>query len=241
MGKSFEQYQQDLAPYWARREQGEAYWRALGQKKDEAIEVAKQAVQARLPLLAPVDALDSIGDERGLPRYRFGVDPETDDEYRATLQNAWALSYWMGTAKGMLDELYRAFRPYTSFRLVTQQGRVWRREADGTISYVDTGFPRHFGASPYLWNSFQLWFTGDLPADWAGTAPSNTSQEANSTRGIIERWRSGHARPFRVVLVESGRPWGYPGSDTPGDDAIIWTDPDTTDWGEASSVEFWTV
>lgn len=157
----FERYQPAIMPYWARRANGQAYWQSLGKVKDQLVSTTKQAVKSRMPGLAPLDALDLIGGERGLPRYRFGTDPQTDAEYRATVASAWDLWYWGGTAKGMMDELYRAFRPYHDFAIVTQQGRIWTRAAGdaGATTFVDTG-PRWFSTN--FWNRFHLWFLHGL-------------------------------------------------------------------------------
>ncbi len=237
--KTFAQYQQDVAPFWARQPLGANFLASLGAKKAEAVAIAKQAVQARFPLEAPVDALDAIGHERTLPRYALsGSTPQTDDEYRATLLDAWNLWYWGGTAKGMLDELYRAFQPYTSFRIITQQGRIWSRDITGAITFVDT-VPRSMG-QPDRWNTFQLWFTvdaaGDLP--WS-PIPDNASQHAATARAIIAAWKPGHTQCHNIVLVESGYPWGYPGDDT-GVTPIVWTtDPVALVWTQPAVLQHW--
>lgn len=227
--KLYRQYQQDVAPFWARQPRGANFWESLGKKKDETAAIAQQAVSARFASIAPIDALEQIGHERGLPRYDLSagantitLTPQTDAEYRATLIDAWSLWYWGGTAKGMLDELYRAYAPYTAFRIITQQGRIWSRAVDGTISFVDSGAPYAMGPIS-MWNTFQVWFTLDAGSNmpWS-PIPDNNSQDANTVRAIIEAWRPGHARCHSIVIaIEGDEPWGYPG-DLAGGVALTW-------------------
>ncbi len=223
MASPYGQFQQEKAPRWLRQPRGAFWLNALGQVKDALAQRAREAVQSRLPARAPPDALSAIGSERSLDRYPV----DTDATYRSRLADAWGLWQWGGTAKGVLDELNRAFPSYNNWRLITQQGRIWQRSSGGAISFADSA-PRAF-AAPNAWNMVQLWWLPTLP--W-GSTPADTSQEAATCRGILSKWKGGHIIVDRIVLVRSGTGlWGYPGQ-TWGQALLA--------WGSATTVTYWT-
>jgi len=222
MSSLYGQFQQSKAPGWLRQPRGAFWLNALGKVKDSLAQRAREGVKARLPGEAAPDGLAAIGSERGLDRYP----PDTDDGYRVRLEDAWSLWEWGGTAKGVLDELNRAFAPYEGWKLITQQGRIWSRTA-GVISFVDSA-PRYYGP-PNAWNMVQLWALPALP--WV-TTPADASQEAETCRGILRKWKGGHIIVDRIVLVRSGTGlWGYPGQEW-GDAALA--------WASATDVTYWT-
>ena len=133
----FAEYQVEVAPFWLRQPNGQRWLESHGLMKDAVVAETKEAVKARFPTYCPPDALTALGVERGLPRY----DTDTDATHRARLLDAWNLWRWGGTAKGILNELVRAFGVFEPFVIVSQRGREWRQTslAPADVEYQDTG------------------------------------------------------------------------------------------------------
>lgn len=140
MADSYREYQPLRAPPWLQDDDGAAWEAEFGGAKDTIQEQLRQGITARFPdfaaeLGAP-DALAATGAERLLPPgYR-----QTDEQFAATLKNAWSL--WPGTEDapggagshaGMLRELKRqGFWPAV---IVQDNGRWTTLDTDGVLSY----------------------------------------------------------------------------------------------------------
>lgn len=196
----YEIYQPAIAPSWAQTTKARRLLATSGAHKDQLARRVRESVKARMPGFAPPDALAALGSERNLDKYPG----DSDSTFAQHIQAAWDIWQYAGTPKGVLDELFRAFQPYTNWRLVTQRGRSWQRDADGTFSFVEIGALAF--QPPNFWNTVQLWWYPPLP--W-GPPPSDGSIEAETTRTILSKWKGGHVKVDRIVLLDStSQVWG---------------------------------
>jgi hypothetical protein len=201
----------DGAPTWLQDDNGGAWLQAFGLALDEQIDFIKQAIQARMPLIAPVDALGSIGAERQIDRAFFG---DTDAEYRQRLFDAWETWTLAGTALGLLralDDVNYVFtaeqRNFLEFSL----------DVNRNLVRVDRGYLWEFGFPAGFWSIFSVVMkTADIPAHWTSivdpptdvSAP--TKAEVNFLRGIIRKWKPAKAVLDRIIVITSGIIWGFP-------------------------------
>lgn len=240
---TFAEYESaQLAPGWLRDPWGTALLKARGAQKDWLADTLKQGVKARMPGLAPLDALPLIGRERGIPRGRT----ETVDSYRARLRAAWESWRWAGTPYGILTAFYWAgYRP-TSGRVAIQiqgdaaaGGKQFELRADfdplvhapeTALTITDLGVV-HLGGSPAeLWQDFAVLFLSPLPPAWVPTLPADGSDEVIAIRDLILRWKPGHSRCVRL-RASTVDLWDWP--------VETW-DPTTEVWDEAGVQTDWT-
>jgi hypothetical protein len=178
---------------------------------------AELAIKARFPELAPEDALNVIGRDRGIVRGPL----ESAASYRARLL-LW-LASWRGAGVGraMLDQIAGYLTPSAvRLRIWTQTGVVYTREADGTftVDRVAAGLWNWDGQTS-LWSRFWViiysingvpwsrsptWGSPDLPP-W-GTFPqvsrgsSALVSDVQSIRGIVNEWKPAASRCERIMV-----------------------------------------
>lgn len=210
---SFKQYQTSLAPWWARKSQGEAWFFGLGDLKDALEDRTRQAVKARFPSYCPPDALALIGDERQIEQ---GV-TETEASYRSRLLNAWDIWPFAGTAYGVLLALYYA--GYTNTYIAIANGHFY--SLDGSLALVDTPATSPLTFTPPFWNTFRIIFPAPLIPSWS-SVPLNASDEVNTIRRLVVRWKAGHAKFVDMVVVTSGNVWGFPAALAWGSGGLVW-------------------
>ncbi len=97
------QYLTGLVPRWMRSPWSLRFVETLGVVADAYDEVAKLAVKASMPGIAPVDAQDEIGEERQIERSPL----DTPDSYGAALVAAWEFWSVAGTKDSLSAELER--------------------------------------------------------------------------------------------------------------------------------------
>lgn len=164
MAGSYKDFLEGIAPSWLLTPRAKRWIRAVGDGADALLGPLKEAVRARMPLVAPEDALAAIGSERGIARGTT----ESAASYAARLAEAWETWPWAGTPYGML----RAFRAagYTNVALEIVGGRQFTLDANGAL--VVTGLPAGswaVDATPVFWSKFQVLFLQPLPAGWSIT------------------------------------------------------------------------
>jgi hypothetical protein len=223
----YQDYQRQLSPTALLSTNGAAFEAALGSVKDIELDRVFASVKARFPGIAPEDALAIIGAERGIQRGQS----ETAASYAARLVAAWTSWPWAGTPYGMLS----AFRSTGYTNVVIAQprgGKQFTLDANGVLVIGGSGTwtPTYVG-DPF-WSRFDVLFPSPLPASWiAGGVPASNSAEANFIRALIQAWKPAHATPNRIIIVSSGKVWGYPSTQ-------VWGAA-TGNWG-AATVTFWT-
>lgn len=157
---AYQAYQPSLGPTWLKGTYGALWLRAFGQVKDGLVDRLKAGIKARMPLLAPHDALEALGVERGIDR----ATGESDTSYAARVQQAWDAWEFAGTAKGILVAL--AALGYTA-AIGQANRRMFTLDGDGEV--VVTTLPVGSWASDAtqaFWSTFQVIFPQPLPTDW---------------------------------------------------------------------------
>jgi hypothetical protein len=209
----FRDYAVALTPSWLRQPKGAAFMRALGDSRDWMADRVRQSVLSRFFLHATRDALNYGGTERQLIR----APADTDAQFAERLRIAWDTWKWAGTPFGILSEMKASGYPDVS--LVIALGKRYRLDTDGTLLTTD-GDTGTFTFTTGFWNEFRVVFDA-LPAHWSGVVPSSTSEEANKVRGIIKRWKPGHAIFDGIVILNGQNVWGYGGL-TWGQASLTW-------------------
>lgn len=227
--QAWQSYHASLATTQLQQPYGNALEMALAAAKDYAADRIRLALKAKLPGLAPPDALSQIGIERGMPQGQS----ETSAAYAARLINAWNMWPWAGTPYGMLQVFFRT--GYTNVVLAQPRGgKLFSLDVNGnlvtSLASPPTWTPT-YTTDPF-WSRFDVVFPAPLPASWGGgsTVPASNSAESNFIRSIINSWKPGHATCNRIVIVTSGKIWGYPTTQVWGAGTGNWGSSTTTVW-----------
>lgn len=196
-----------LFPGWMQGALGGGLALALGHMKDAFAQTARQAVKARFPLLAPADALPSIGADRMLER----MPPESEADYRQRLVDAWDAWAKGGTPEGITDAIdltgLCTSAVYNTFQIDLGPGS-WAR-----FVVVLSG---HSWSSDGVWGDPPPWGDGGT---WGTTA---LASEVDLIRRQVAKWKGAHALCLGIIVPLSGELWGIPLGG-------LWSDPGT--WG----------
>ena len=221
MATTYQQDQVEAAPPWLRGPYGAAWLAALGLLKDTVAGWSKEAVKARMPALAPSDALGRIGQERGIDR---GI-VETEAAYRARLQAAFTAWQWGGTAYGLLAALVASGYPTPIIQI--QNAKQYTLDANGNLVTSQMATPVHLGGTPAeLWSDFAVYIAKPWPSWWAGVAPADGSNDQKTVANLIKRWKPGHARNVKLLVLNAPT-WGV---------SLLWN---SFTWGSATNTT-WT-
>lgn len=93
----YEDWLPELAPPWLQKDRGRALLSGWGQALDEHASMITTGLLARWAALAPEDALNHLGAERGLTRYPG----EGVEAWRTRVLGAWEFWQWSGTEYGL--------------------------------------------------------------------------------------------------------------------------------------------
>jgi hypothetical protein len=121
----YQDYQAKISPTALLRPNGAAFEAAFGSVKDAQLDRDIAAVKAKYPNIAPSDALNIIGADRGMPRGQS----EGDAAYAARLVNTWNTWPWAGTAYGLLQAFWAT--GYQNVALAQPNG--------GKVFFLDQG------------------------------------------------------------------------------------------------------
>jgi hypothetical protein len=221
---SYEDWQKLNAPSWLQGTNGGGFEAEFGSAKDDILDRARLGVLARFPgsvtretdqapALAPADALEHTGADRGLPR----APAEPDSTYSARLLSAWDDYAYLGGPLGMLRAL--AVMGYSSANIIQDNGRYWYLSAgtltEGTLMTMATRGRAGWqfdclgghDVRGDLWSRFALLFAADA---------ANLSGQAGQAilNGIVHRWRPGFATFMGTYVVLAGAVWGWPTTET---------------------------
>lgn len=227
-GGAYERYQAGLAPPWLQGPNGTALERQYGAEKDLQLERARRGILARVPGLAPPDALDYIGQERQLPRATTESPSDNggakDQAYAERLRTCWdAEDGWSfaGSHASLLYALDRAGFPMgdpDGAHIIQRYKRYsWLTASGGTPVYGTHARAWTADASPATyWAQFVILFGADV----AGlTAGSTMAKQLNS---IVDIWRPRKARFMGTVVVVTPPVWGWPFGTTWGQAGLNW-------------------
>jgi hypothetical protein len=227
---------QRVPPPWG--EDGRDQMRAVGSRLDALRLLFTEAVQARLPGLAPADALTEIGRERQLDQ----GPTETADEYAARLKAAWDI--WAGdntaltgvgggagSPLGFLLALEGAGYPTgaSGATVVQQCGRGAGTAARG-YAQLDASGLLVLGPLMNCANRLNLLGAVESRPGWTFDArdnfwsvfgllfPATTPVDAAQINALALRWRPAKAVFVGTWVVEAGLTLGWPAGRTLGTD-----------------------
>lgn len=230
-----------LLPYWLTEGEGELVLYSLGLLKDATAEYARQALLARFPSYAPLDALDVIGRDRRIVR---GIS-ETIGDFRARLRGWRQALRFRGNAFSMLRQIRAYCGPTVRVRSVDRRGNWYTIDRDGTESVsLKTSNWNWDALGPERFSRFWIIIYPDAGSPWA-LAPSAiaawaaetdthltysmsmTTEHAATIRDIIRVWQPDGTRCEWVIVAfgdasfdptapEPDGTWGLFGKDSAG-------------------------
>ncbi len=188
------QFQRDQAPAFVGAE-GENWFVFWGHLKDAFTEAAKEAVKARFPSLAAVDALEAQAADRNNERYPA----ETEALFRVRLAETFDRYAFLGTPAGVTAAA---------------------EQVPGVTGVVYREAWQWDPASP-LWARFWLVLatTWEMPATWGGGATwgdgslwglSAPKASLDFLRRQVRRWKAAHARGKLLIKIGDASVWGEP-------------------------------
>lgn len=166
---------------------------AIGLFADEINDALAQAIRSPWMTLPdqPADALELIGTERAMPRYRA----DTDDTYRARLLKAWESYAFAGTEDGIVAQ-YNAFGLSNVAVQAINPGSATQWSQIRVVVYA----PHPYQISP-RWGS----------VTWGGFNWGLVPADQDALIGIIRKWKAGHERVMDVIILTEGAAlWGEP-------------------------------
>jgi hypothetical protein len=203
MATNYRAYQLQNLPTWLRDPAGvDGYHQALGDGKDAQVERLKLSVVARMPLRAPTDALELLGDERGIPRGQGEADPA----YSLRLWGAWNTWPYAGTALGVLNTLRYAG---LTAALVQQNRYGFALDAGGALVVSAlSGGTWTTDAQAAWWNRFSVILLAPLPAAWiAGSAITFAATGAGASSAYLTVTGTPAADVRLVAVVTTAGTW----------------------------------
>jgi hypothetical protein len=230
-----------------------ALMKSTGQLLDAQEDFLRQAVLAGFPTkgaldlinfptnpqyaLAPSDALDAIGSDRGLPRAVAESPADNggtnDQAYAARLLGAWEAWKYGGSHYGLLRAL--ALAGYTDMVIVQQNGRdAQLTGSTGTVADLSLGalmtcadrlnppwtsLPPGWDFSGYsdntFWSIFGLVFTADA-SNLQSNGDGSLSPGQVAIARITEGWKPSEMAFFGSYVILAGNVLGWPTSQTLG-------------------------
>lgn len=198
----FREWLEALSPPWLRGVRASELWETLGLSLDAMADASREAVKARFPTLAPVDALGAIGADRLLERYSV----QGDAEWRAWVVAAWDLWTYAGTTNAVERALHEA-----GFANATVHWALGSAPPD----YVGSWPP---GGDLANWSRFWIWLAEPWPFSWEavrwgdghkwGTGwtwgSTATVAEINYVRSIARKWKPAHTVCEGIFVPISG-------------------------------------
>lgn len=179
---SYQDFRRVGSPAWLRQTLGNAWNDSHASLEDAAAALAKEAVKASFPGLAPADALPALGADLGLEQ---GAG-ESAAAFRARLLvalDAWA---WAGTEKGLL--LY-ALTPAGFTNAGVIRNRDWTPPDGDTASWARVWVVI---AKPNPWTADGAWNSGGTWGDGGTWGSDATPEEVAMVRRLIRTWIPAH-------------------------------------------------
>lgn len=209
----YSEYQTERAPTWLQDVGARAINEALGFLKDAFVYSAKEAVKARFPTYAPLDAMSALAADRSLLiGYR-----ESAAALRERLRRVWRTAAMRGTKPGMIAALNEAGYSNVDVREQPQDGSLQWWEFDVWI-FAPFPWPNDY-LQDGRWDDAGTWDDGGL---WANEIPL---ADVGLLRAIVRKGTPRHARCRQIVVVHAGESWDA--SAPPG----TWDDIPTATWG----------
>jgi hypothetical protein len=224
-------YEEDLPkrlpPPW-RDERGVAFGRAVGRRLDSVVQSFREAVFARLPVLAPADALKYHGKERQIDR----GPTETDEAYALRLQTAW--DAWAGddtpftgagggaaSHLGMLRALQGIGIPMgpSGAIIVQQNGRYVHLDGAGNLVVGTLMFcvnRQNLAGAIESRPGWTFEARDNFYSEFGIVFPIPTVFDPAALNAVVTKWRPSKALFIGTWVIESGRVLGWPTGRTLG-------------------------
>lgn len=247
----FEDYLPTIGPAWLKATWGAKLTRAIGKIMDDQNELMRSAVKAGQPdgalALGMSDALDRMGDDRGLPR--GGTAPnvfdESDASYAARLKAAWetyaqndTTGAGAGSVRGLLEQLGIAGFPLgaSGAHVINHNGLAWYLDGT-TLSFLDCdvcvnrrnleGDPAGMGFTLDWQDMFFSRFVILFPVNVPELDNTDTPAKAR-LNAIVKQWKSGPSIfDGTIIVATGGKVWGWPIGHTWGEGTEKWGDWDS--------------
>jgi hypothetical protein len=219
-----------LVPGWLQSGQGELVQWVEGLILDAFAERCHQSAYLMLPSVAPSDALDKIGSDRGLPRGLI----EPEDAYRDRLRR-WRYPRGhrvRGNAPGLLEQIALTIAG-TQHQTIDARGTRYTYVSPDDPATVERGVAWDWDGEAVLPNWGRFWIvlkvtgapwptwgdgawgdTWDAPPDasWAGSGVHPGSVDA--VRKLVRQgplsWTPAGRRPIYLVIYFDGDPYPAP-------------------------------
>jgi len=252
MAGSFNSWLPRQVPGPWKRQNGQALWRAAGKFLDVQEELLRQAILVGFPTkggldninfptnpqfaIAPSDALDAIGFDRGLPRAAAESPADNggakDQAYAARLLGAWQAWKYGGSHYGLLRALQLA--GYADMVIAQVNGR-WSMltGGSGTIADLTLGtlmtcadrptVPPGFTLRPdsgTFWSQFAIVFTADASNLQAGAGGALSPGQLALTQ-IVKGWKPSEMVYFGAAVMLVGNLLGWPTGRTLGTEPVL--------------------
>lgn len=203
--KHFRSVWKFLVPGWLQRGEGELIQYVEGLLLDAFAERCHQSVYLMLPELAPSDALDKIGSDRGIPR--GFIEPE--DSYRDRLRRwRWPRGHRVrGNATGLLEQISLAIHG-TEYQTIDARGTRYSLVPPATEATVERGVAWDWDGEELLPNWGRFWVvvksTGAL---WPSFDDGAWGDTVDGAEGTCLAGEGVHAGEVAAVdrLVRVGR------------------------------------
>lgn len=225
---------------WKRRN-GQGLWTATGKFLDAQEELMRQAILVGFPTkggldsinfptnpqfaIAPSDALDAIGFDRGLPRAVAESPADNggvkDQAYAARLLGAWEAWKYGGSHYGLLRALQLA--GYADMVIAQVNGRYSQLTGSaGTIAdmtqgwlmtcadrpTVPPGFMLRYDSNTF-WSEFAIVFTADHTNLQPGYGGALSAGQVALNR-IVKGWKPSEMVYFGACVITAGITLGWP-------------------------------
>lgn len=210
---TYQVYAQSLAPVWLQGGPWPEEIAARAAPLDDLILRTRTLLLARLIDSAPEDALQLIGEERGLRRYPG----EPVDTYRRRVRGAWMFWRLAGTLPGLIRTLADA-----GYQAVVTE-HIHDPDPDRWAEFSVAVSPLHPLPTRNFWDAQTTW--GQPGATW-GIDPNAVPTQW--LPALIREVKPAHARLRRLTYYPRGRFWG---SDTEWGDGRDPNPPAQPGWG----------
>lgn len=211
---NYDDIQVEDAPPWLSDESGSRWNKILGTMKNALAAAAREAVLARFPDRAPLDALPELLADRNL-------DPawaESAPAIRERIKRAWRTWTKAGLPASIEEALRLAGFAYLEIREQTQDSTLawWEFEVRlfAPLPFVDDYLADGRWGDPGVWGDGGVW------------SPAMPPPLLARLRLLIKKWKGTHTRCRSVVVVHAGETWDA--TAPPG----TWDDDPNALWGD---------
>lgn len=222
----YQRAQQLLAPPRLKLPNGQVVLGDFGAEKDWQFERARQGILSNLPGYCQPDALDTVAQERQLPRAGWesaDAGGSHDQAYAERLRTCWTSDDgWSvaGNYESVLRALDRAGFPMgtpSGCHVIQRYVRYgWLTASQGSVAYGTHPTWKFDNRPKTFWSQFGILFGADVPGLTAGSA------SAKLLNRLVDTWKPSKALFMGTIVVETAPVWGWPIGTLWGDVGLVW-------------------